>query len=89
MLIPINAARARLTTLALGAVVSLPALAVHWAPAQAIFDTVDFSLRDWLWSAAIASSTLWLEEARKLLLVLWRRACRRIPTGEMQGARIR
>jgi len=59
---------------ALVVVISLQALAVHWAPAQAIFDTVDLTPRDWLWSAAIASSTLWLEEARKLLLVLWRRA---------------
>ena len=59
--------------LALIGVVGLQIVAVHWAPAQAIFDTVDLTLRDWAWSTAIASSTLWLEEARKLLLVLWRR----------------
>ncbi|MDO9601884.1 MAG: HAD-IC family P-type ATPase [Rhodocyclaceae bacterium] len=56
--------------LALAGVVGLQVLVVHWAPAQAIFDTVDLSLRDWLWSTAIASSTLLLEETRKLGLRL-------------------
>jgi Ca2+-transporting ATPase len=60
--------------LALAAVVGLQVVVVHWAPAQAIFDTVDLSLNDWLWSAAIASSTLFLDEARKLALhILHRR----------------
>jgi len=52
--------------LALAAVVGLQIVAVHWGPAQAVFDTVDLSLADWLLAAAIASSTLLLEEGRKL-----------------------
>ncbi|MDI6745846.1 MAG: HAD-IC family P-type ATPase [Rhodocyclaceae bacterium] len=56
--------------LALAGVIGLQVLVVHWAPAQAVFDTVDLSLRDWLWSTAIASSTLFLEEMRKLGLHL-------------------
>jgi hypothetical protein len=44
----------------------------HWGPAQAVFDTVDLSLTDWAWSIAIASSVLFLDEARKLLLRLVR-----------------
>ena len=57
--------------LALAGVVGLQVVAVHWAPAQAVFDTVDLTLADWLLAAAIASSTLLLDEARKLLLVLF------------------
>jgi Ca2+-transporting ATPase len=53
--------------LALAAVVALQVVAVHWAPAQAIFDTVDLSAFEWGVAAAVASSTLLLEEARKLL----------------------
>lgn len=59
---------------ALAGVVLLQAVAVHWAPAQAIFDTVDLSLTEWLLATAVASSVLFLEEGRKLLLFLWRRA---------------
>jgi len=54
--------------LALGAVVGLQAVVVHWGPAQAVFDTVDLSLADWALAAGIASSVLLLDEARKLLL---------------------
>ncbi len=51
--------------LALAAVVLLQVVVVHWGPAQAIFDTVDLNLNDWVLSAAIASSTLLVEEAHK------------------------
>jgi len=54
--------------LALLAVVALQVLAVHWGPAQAVFDTVDLSFAEWGVAVAVASSTLFLEEARKLLL---------------------
>ncbi|GAB1394736.1 calcium-transporting P-type ATPase, PMR1-type [Rhodocyclaceae bacterium] len=54
--------------LALFAVVALQVVAVHWGPAQAIFDTVDLSLVEWGVAAAVASSTLLLEEMRKLLM---------------------
>lgn len=56
--------------LALAGVVALQVVAVHWGPAQAVFDTVDLSLNDWLLATAIASTTLLLEEGRKLLLVI-------------------
>ncbi len=52
--------------LALISVALLQMVVVHWAPAQAIFDTVDLTLNDWVWSVAIASSALFLEEGRKL-----------------------
>jgi Ca2+-transporting ATPase len=62
--------------LALFAVVALQVVAVHWGPAQAIFDTVDLSLLEWGVAAAVASTTLLLDEARKLLL----RGLRRQPS---------
>jgi len=55
---------------ALLGVVLLQIVVVHWAPAQAVFDTVDLSADDWLIATAVASSTLFLEEARKLLFRL-------------------
>ena len=47
--------------------VLLQILVVHWGPAQAIFDTVSLTPQDWALSAAITSSTLLVEEARKLV----------------------
>ena len=41
-------------------------------PAQAVFKTVGLSLADWWLAAALASSVLLLEEARKLLMRLAR-----------------
>ncbi|MDP2432056.1 MAG: cation-translocating P-type ATPase [Pseudomonadota bacterium] len=58
--------------LALIVVLVLQAVAVHWAPAQAIFHTVDLSLNDWLLAWLVAGSVLVLEEARKLVQS-WRR----------------
>jgi Ca2+-transporting ATPase len=58
--------------LALFAVIVLQVVAVHWEPAQAIFDTVDLTLPEWLAATAVASSTLFLEEARKLLVRLFK-----------------
>ena len=54
--------------LALFAVVALQVVVVHWAPAQMVFDTVDLSLTEWGVAVAVASTTLFLEEARKLLV---------------------
>lgn len=54
--------------LALFGVVSLQGVAVHWAPAQAIFDTVDLDAAEWALSVAVASTTLLFEEARKLFM---------------------
>jgi Ca2+-transporting ATPase len=63
--------------LALLAVVVLQTVAVHWAPAQRVFDTVDLSLNEWAVAVVVASSTLFLEEARKLLLRLFQRPANR------------
>lgn len=52
--------------LALFMVVGLQAVAVHWPPAQAVFDTVDLTPAEWALSTLVASSTLVYEEIRKL-----------------------
>ncbi|MDP2882663.1 MAG: HAD-IC family P-type ATPase [Azonexus sp.] len=57
--------------LALAGVVLLQIVAVHWGPAQVIFDTVDLSLNEWLLATAVASSVLFIEELRKLLVSLF------------------
>ena len=62
--------------LALAGVLCLQAVAVHWPPAQAIFDTVGLSPLEWSVAIAIASTTLVLDEARKLLMCLFRRVSR-------------
>ena len=54
--------------IALLGVVSLQVVAVHWAPAQAVFATVDLTLAEWLLVIVVASSVLLLDEARKLLM---------------------
>ncbi len=53
--------------LALASVIALQILAVHWGPAQAIFDTTTLTYSDWGLASAVASSALILEEARKWL----------------------
>jgi Ca2+-transporting ATPase len=52
--------------LALFGVVGLQFVVVHWAPAQAVFVTVDLTLADWALAALIASSVLLFDEIRKL-----------------------
>ena len=59
--------------LALLTVLALQIVVVHWAPAQAVFHTVPLSLADWGRAAAVASSVLLFDEARKLALRLLRR----------------
>jgi Ca2+-transporting ATPase len=51
--------------------VVLQAVAVHWAPAQYVFDTTDLDLADWALAAAVASSVLVIDETRKLALRLF------------------
>ena len=53
--------------LSLSGVIGLQALAVHWGPAQEVFDTTDLTWGQWALAAAVASSVLVLEELRKLL----------------------
>ncbi len=52
---------------ALASVLALQLLAVHWPPAQALFDTVALSGGDWALAAATGASVLLLEETRKAL----------------------
>lgn len=65
--------RNRWLWLSLAAVLTLQVLAVHWAPAQAVFGTTDLVAADWALAAAVASSVLLLEEARKAILAMRRR----------------
>ena len=58
--------------LALGAVLGMQVLVVHWVAAQSIFDTVALKPDDWLVAIAVASSVLLLDEGRKLLMKLVR-----------------
>lgn len=54
--------------LALGAIVILQAVAVHWEPAQTVFHTVALAPAQWLLAVGLASLVLVLEEARKRLI---------------------
>jgi Ca2+-transporting ATPase len=54
----------------LGGVLGLQAVAVHWEPAQAIFQTSDLSATQWALAVSIASLILLFEEGRKLLVRL-------------------
>ena len=58
--------------LALLCVLALQITAVHWAPAQAVFGTIDLEVDDWLKAALVASSVLLVDEARKYLVRTWR-----------------
>ena len=57
---------------ALGAVIGLQGLAVHWPPAQQIFNTTALSAKDWGLACAVAASILLLDEGYKLILKLRR-----------------
>jgi Ca2+-transporting ATPase len=57
--------------LALVGVVASQVVVVYWSPAQAVFDTVDLTLKDWILAVTVASLVLLLEEARKLMLKLF------------------
>ncbi|MGB0126343.1 MAG: calcium-translocating P-type ATPase, PMCA-type [Rhodocyclaceae bacterium] len=54
--------------LAVGAVVALQVLVVHWPPAQEVFNTTALAPTDWVVALAVASSVLVLDELRKLAL---------------------
>lgn len=63
----------RILWLALAAVLALQVVVVHWEPAQTVFGTTALALADWGVAAAVASSVLLLEEARKLAHRIFRR----------------
>ncbi|MGZ4695521.1 MAG: cation transporting ATPase C-terminal domain-containing protein, partial [Acidimicrobiales bacterium] len=52
--------------LAIGSVVVLQVLAVEWGPLQNLFDTESLTRDQVAMCFAVASTILWLEEARKL-----------------------
>lgn len=54
--------------LSLTGVVTLQVIAVHWPPAQLIFNTVALDASDWLTACAVAASIVMLEELRKLVM---------------------
>ena len=51
----------------LAGVVVLQGIAVHWPPAQVVFQTTGLHAYDWALCAGVASSVLVLEESRKLV----------------------
>ena len=54
--------------LAIGGVVALQVAAVHWDPVQDVFGTADLALADWAVAIGVASSILWFDEIRKLVV---------------------
>jgi Ca2+-transporting ATPase len=62
--------------LALAGVLGLQVVAVHWPPAQGLFGTTELRLEDWLLATLIASSVLFLDETRKILMHIGRRLIR-------------
>jgi Ca2+-transporting ATPase len=62
-----NFLRNRKLWLALGGVVLLQGVVVHWPMAQLIFGTTALSAADWLVATTAASSVLLLDEMRKLI----------------------
>ena len=52
----------------LAAVLSLQIAVVHVPILQSVFDTTALSAQQWLLAVAVASSILWVEELRKLVL---------------------
>jgi Ca2+-transporting ATPase len=54
--------------LAVGGVVLLQVAAVHFQLVQDVFGTTHLTLADWGLAIAVASSILWFDEARKLVL---------------------
>jgi P-type Ca2+ transporter type 2C len=68
--------------IALAAVLALQVAVVHVPFLQGLFATTDLSLAQWLLAGAVASSVLWVEEARKAFA---RRRAHRVG-GELQEA---
>lgn len=58
----------RMLWISLSCTLLLQILAVHWPPAAGLFQTTGMRWSDWLLATAIASTVLWVEEGRKLLM---------------------
>jgi len=73
----------RLLWMSVGGALALQILAVHWPPAQRLFDTTTLTFAQWTLAAGVASLVLWFAEAQKLLGYLVRafqRSSRNQPT---------
>lgn len=57
--------------MALGVVVSLQILVVHWLPLQQFFGTVALTPADWILAVCVSSSLLIIEELRKFVAKIW------------------
>ena len=55
----------KLLWLAMSVVILLQILVVHWAPAQALFHTVDLTFYEWCLATGVASSIFIVDELRK------------------------
>jgi Ca2+-transporting ATPase len=53
---------------ALAAVLALQVAVTHFGPMQRLFDATSISASQWVVCILVASSVLWLEEARKMVL---------------------
>lgn len=53
---------------ALGAVITLQMGVTHWGPMQRLFDTTSISIAQWGWCVVVASSIIFLEELRKIII---------------------
>ena len=61
--------------------VALQVVATTWTPLERLFDTTDLTLAQWGVALAVASTVLWVEELRKLVVRTLR--SRRPPTEEV------
>ncbi|NBW92356.1 MAG: hypothetical protein EBR53_07880, partial [Actinobacteria bacterium] len=50
------------------AVIALQAGVTHWGPMQRLFDTMSISFTQWMLCLIVASSVVFLEELRKLVV---------------------
>jgi Ca2+-transporting ATPase len=63
----------RMLWVSLLSTLALQVVAVHWAPAAALFGTTDLTWTDWGIAIGVASTVLLFEETRKLAIRIWRR----------------
>ena len=61
----------RILWLSLTAVIALQILVTQWGPAQGLFDTTGLTLQQWGICFAVATTVIWAEEARKLVVGLF------------------
>ena len=60
----------KILCLAITLVVFLQIVVIHWPPAQVLFHTTTLTLTDWLIASSVATSVLFFEELRKVIIAL-------------------